>query len=58
MTEKEKFILKMTADLWNKYQELEPRHPSELRELELYLHQIQLLIAGRVAKRIDPEVWA
>lgn len=58
LTKQEEKILRMTARLWNAYAKLEDVHPSEKGELQLYIHQIQYLVARRVAKRLEPNVWA
>jgi hypothetical protein len=57
LTEEEKSILNLTADLVNQYGALESVHESEMDELALYIHQIQYLIARRVARRVDPDIW-
>jgi hypothetical protein len=57
LTEQEKLVLKLTADLWNEYMKLPETHISERSELQLFIHQIQHLIAVRVARRVDPEIW-
>lgn len=58
LTKQEEKVLRMTARLWNAYGKLKEVHPSEKEELQLYIHQIQYLVARRVAKRLDPHVWA
>jgi hypothetical protein len=58
LTDEEKSVLDLTAELFNQYGELESVHESEMAELELYIHQIQYLIARRVARRVDPDIWA
>lgn len=58
LTKQEEKVLRMTARLWNAYAKLPDAHPTEKEELQLYIHQIQYLVARRVAKRIDPHVWA
>jgi hypothetical protein len=58
LTKREEKILRMTARLWNAYCKMQPVHPSEMEELQLYIHQIQYLVARRVAKRLEPHVWA
>ena len=57
LTKQEEKVLRMTARLWNAYAKLPDAHPTEKEELQLYIHQIQYLVARRVAKRIDPHVW-
>jgi len=58
LTKQEEKILRMTARLWNAYCKMQPVHPSEMEELQLYVHQIQYLVARRIAKRLEPHVWA
>lgn len=58
LTKQEEKVLRMTARLWNAYAKLPDAHPTEKEELQLYVHQIQYLVARRVAKRLDPHIWA
>jgi hypothetical protein len=58
LTEQERKILALTAEVWNEYTKLEEVHPNEFEELSLFVHQIQYLMARRVARRVDPEIWA
>ncbi len=58
LTEPERKVLELTADVWNEYQKLDEVHPNEFDELRLFVHQIQYLMARRVARRADPDVWA
>jgi hypothetical protein len=57
LTEQEHFVLLKAAEVWNEYAKLESVHEDETNELKLYIHQIQYLIARRVARRANPEVW-
>ncbi len=57
LTKQEERILRMSARLWNAYGKLKEVHPTEKQELQLYIHQIQHLVARRVAKRVNPDVW-
>jgi hypothetical protein len=47
----------LTAEVWNEYVKLDEVHPDEFDELKLFVHQIQYLMARRVARRVDPEIW-
>lgn len=40
--------------LWG---ELPDKHPSDMMELVLNIHAIQNMLAWRVARRADPEMW-
>jgi len=58
LTKQEEKVLRITARLWNAYAKLKEVHPSEKEELQLYVHQIQYLLARRVARRLEPHIWA
>jgi len=58
LTKQEEKVLRLSARLWNAYGKLKEVHPSEKGELQLYVHQIQYLVARRVAKRLEPKVWS
>lgn len=53
--EKEDRILKMTADIWSEFKDLEQTHPSDMEDLADAIHDIQKIIAVRLARRIKPE---
>ncbi len=57
LTADEKRVLSLTADLWNSFLLLPKQHPSDASEFQLAIHQLQALIALRVARRANPEVW-
>lgn len=57
LTEQERKILDLTAEIWNEYTLLDEVHPDEFEELRLFVHQIQYLLARRVARRAEPEIW-
>ena len=57
LTKQEKVVLEATASIWNEYLELEEVHCDERDELKFFVHQIQHLIARRVARRVNPEIW-
>ena len=58
LTKQEKRILKLTAEVAIDYSTLIPVHPSEMDEMATAIHPIQYLIARRVARRVDPDVWS
>lgn len=53
--EVENTILDRTAEIWNMFLELEQTHPSDINELGLAIHNIQALIAVRIARRVRPD---
>lgn len=57
LTEQERKVLLLTAEVANEYSRLDPVHPSEMDEMVLAIHQVQHLIARRVARRVNPEIW-
>jgi hypothetical protein len=57
LTEQEKVVLEATASVWNEYLKLEEVHPDERDEVKFAIHQIQHLVARRVARRVDPNIW-
>lgn len=48
-TEQEQKVLTLTAELWNAISDLPPSHPDEKNEARLYIHQLQGLMACRLA---------
>jgi hypothetical protein len=57
LTEQERKVLSLTGEVWNEYCKLDRVHPDEFEELRQFVHQIQYLLARRVARRVEPEVW-
>lgn len=57
LTSAEKQVLHLSADLWNAFVKLPKEHPSDVPEFQAALHELQALIALRVARRVNPEVW-
>ena len=51
MSDAEKRIIKMTADLWNALVELECLHPDDIMEMKTSIHQIQECVMSRPVKR-------
>lgn len=58
LTPAELKVLGLSAELWNEYTKLDQVHPDEFEELRHFVHQVQCLLARRVAKRANPEVWS
>ena len=59
MTEEKKIeeILKLTADIWNKYLELEIEHPDEVNEFATCVHNIQDKLAVKIARIYRPDLY-
>ena len=57
MTEAEKRLLQMTADLWNAFLDLPDRHPSDAEETQRDIHNIQNRIMARCAVRSCPDLF-
>lgn len=57
LTTAEREVLRLSADLWNAFVKLPKEHPSDIPEFQAALHELQALIALRVARRVNPEVW-
>jgi len=57
LTEEERAILDHLADAWNLYCALRTRAASDDEEMQRAIHAAQALIALRVARRANPEVW-
>jgi len=53
---KEKQILQDLTSAWNTYIEIEKKS-SSLQEFNSAIHRCQQLIALRVARRVNPEIW-
>lgn len=50
-------ILSQTAQLWRCFTQLEGSSDDDLREFQDSIHRLQQIIALRVARKINPEVW-
>jgi hypothetical protein len=57
LTEDEKEVLNHLVQAWNKFIALPNQSEHNLREYQTAIHQCQQLIALRVARRADPDVW-
>lgn len=55
MTQKEQAVLKITADLWNAILDLPVLHPSDMRETERDIHNIQNRIMARNVEKYPYE---
>lgn len=56
LTSEERAVLDNSAELWNAYLALDNRDV-DLIAVQSAVHSIQCIIAARVAKRVNPEVW-
>lgn len=58
-TEEEKIeeVLRLTAEVWNKYLELEVEHPSEVNEFATCIHNIQDKLAVKIARIYRPDLY-
>lgn len=57
MTDQEKKLIWLTAELWNEFLSLPDRHPSDAQEMERDIHNIQNRIMARVAVRSNPDIF-
>jgi len=58
LTEMEKECLKHLVDAWNCFVQLEGKHPSDNPEFCDAIHAAQKMLALRVARRVDTDVWS
>ena len=58
LTFEEKEILGHLASAWDKFSALEQKHPDDNSDFLRAIHQAQQLIALRVARRVDLDVWS
>jgi hypothetical protein len=57
LEEEELQILNSLADAWNRFVALAKKHPDDNDEFRRAIHQAQQLVALRVARRVNPQVW-
>jgi hypothetical protein len=53
----EKRIVDLSADIWNEFLTLEQTHPSDIEDLSKAIHDIQKIIAVRMARRSNPSTF-
>lgn len=53
----EEEILKMTADIWNRFVKLESQHPSEKNDFADGIHILQNILAMRFAREYRPDIF-
>lgn len=58
LTEPEKECLKHLADAWNCFIQLEGKHPSDNPEFCDAIHAAQKMLALRVARRVNTDIWS
>ena len=56
LSETEKEVLRLLAEAWNKYLELNSNERDN-DSFSAAIHDAQYIIALRVARRVNPEVW-
>lgn len=57
LTKEEDDCMKCLSEAANKFMALSEYHQSDKHEFVTAIHAAQLLIAYRVAKRVNPEIW-
>lgn len=57
LTDSEKEILKNLGNAWNSFIKLDNLSVDDVQEMKDAIHSAQKLIALRVARRIDVEIW-
>ena len=50
-------VLRLTAEVWNKYLELEVEHPNEVNEFATCIHNIQDKLAVKIARIYRPDLY-
>lgn len=58
LTQEETELLKTLGNAFSLYTALEKRSEADDREFVDALHRLQQIVALRVARRVNPEVWA
>ena len=56
-TQEEEAILRLTAELWNRFLELPINHPMEKDEMAIKIHDIQKMIISRPGFRLNQEMF-
>jgi hypothetical protein len=57
LSEAEKEVLRLLAEAWNVFISLEGKVDFDNTEFAYAIHKAQSLVAMRVARRVNPEVW-
>lgn len=58
LTKEESQLLQKLGECWNLFCSLDKRSEADNKEFVDSIHRAQQIIALRVARRVDPEVWA
>lgn len=58
LTPGERAVLGALVDAWNRWTRLGGKHPDDDDDFRSSLHRLQDLVAVRVARRADPDVWS
>jgi len=58
LTDEEKELLRKLGECWNLFISLDKRSSTDITEFIDSIHRCQQIVALRVARRVDPEVWA
>jgi hypothetical protein len=58
LTPEERDLLKKLGEAYNMYTALDKRSEGDNKEFVDALHRLQQLVALRVARRVDPDVWS
>lgn len=58
MTDEEKSAMQALVDFWNQFVALGCHRSTDGKEVADAVHQIQSVFALRVARRVDPDIWA
>ena len=57
LSDNEKKVVRHLADAWNEFCRLPKGHPGGAGEFTFHVHALQNIVASRVAKRCDPDLW-
>lgn len=57
LTQEEKEILELTAELWNRFLALPINHPMEANGIAMKIHDIQRMIISRPGFRMNQEMF-
>jgi hypothetical protein len=57
ITDQEKKVVDHLVDAWNAFLKLPEGHGEDVAYFRTAINQAQLIIAGRVGIRVDPEYW-
>jgi hypothetical protein len=57
LSDEEKHVIALSAELWNAIFALETYHPSDIHEYARDIHDIQSRVMARLARRANPELF-